>query len=265
MDLRLLKQLRIIAVFFIFLLVIFIAIYFVSRPQLSCFDNIENQGEEGVDCGGPCELPCVLDIPDSPIVNWSNFFRKTDDLYELVAKVRNVNNNYGSSAVKYKFIAKDRENNVIAEIPGMTFLSPGQTRYILKSGATLPSGTDSVGFVVDEEIDWRKTPNRLEGDDFKVFDKKLTILKDEQFYAKVSGIVINQTSYDFKEVEVDAVLFNKESDAVTAGKTSLKDLKSGQEREFNIYWREKINSDLNIDVIPQTNFFENSNYVQNLN
>ncbi|MBN2014301.1 MAG: hypothetical protein JW778_03895 [Candidatus Altiarchaeota archaeon] len=30
----------------------------ISKPKESCFDGIKNQGEEGVDCGGPCD-PCI--------------------------------------------------------------------------------------------------------------------------------------------------------------------------------------------------------------
>ena len=29
----------------------------ISKPVPDCFDNIQNQGEKGVDCGGPC-VPC---------------------------------------------------------------------------------------------------------------------------------------------------------------------------------------------------------------
>lgn len=29
----------------------------VSKPFPDCFDNMQNQGEQGVDCGGPC-FPC---------------------------------------------------------------------------------------------------------------------------------------------------------------------------------------------------------------
>lgn len=29
----------------------------ISKPFPDCFDNIQNQGEQGIDCGGPC-VPC---------------------------------------------------------------------------------------------------------------------------------------------------------------------------------------------------------------
>ncbi len=30
----------------------------VASPKISCFDGIQNQGEEEIDCGGPCD-PCI--------------------------------------------------------------------------------------------------------------------------------------------------------------------------------------------------------------
>jgi len=49
----------------IILLAIFTALFLscnktdtaVSKPIPDCYDNIQNQGEQGVDCGGPC-VPC---------------------------------------------------------------------------------------------------------------------------------------------------------------------------------------------------------------
>ena len=29
--------------------------YLIFKPVASCFDNLQNQNETGVDCGGPCE------------------------------------------------------------------------------------------------------------------------------------------------------------------------------------------------------------------
>ena len=60
MSNRFIKQL----IFGVFYLILFSAIgyglYFLAwRPASSCFDNRQNQGEEEIDCGGPCQ-PCAL-------------------------------------------------------------------------------------------------------------------------------------------------------------------------------------------------------------
>ena len=37
-----------------------------TPPTATCVDGIRNQGEQGVDCGGPCPIPCV-EIP-APVI-----------------------------------------------------------------------------------------------------------------------------------------------------------------------------------------------------
>ncbi|KKU42980.1 MAG: hypothetical protein UX56_C0001G0015 [Candidatus Azambacteria bacterium GW2011_GWD2_46_48] len=58
MDTRTQKQV-IIAIFFLGIL-FFIGggFYFAFRSPASCFDKIQNQGEEDIDCGGPCATAC---------------------------------------------------------------------------------------------------------------------------------------------------------------------------------------------------------------
>ena len=55
----------------------------VYRPP-SCTDGKKNQGEAGVDCGGPCARLCkVVSLP--PIVHWQRAFPVTESVYNVVA------------------------------------------------------------------------------------------------------------------------------------------------------------------------------------
>lgn len=42
---------------------------FVYSPPANCADGMQNQGEAGVDCGGPCSTPCPLSAPITPNAN----------------------------------------------------------------------------------------------------------------------------------------------------------------------------------------------------
>ncbi|MEK6867429.1 MAG: hypothetical protein AABX98_01265, partial [Nanoarchaeota archaeon] len=39
-------------------------------PEASCYDDIKNQGERGVDCGGPCDACPTAPIVEEPKTNW---------------------------------------------------------------------------------------------------------------------------------------------------------------------------------------------------
>ena len=71
---RILKQ----TLFGLFFLAVFggvvFWIYQSTRPVLTCFDKIQNQDEEGVDCGGKCQILCRADSI-KPIVYWQRFFK----------------------------------------------------------------------------------------------------------------------------------------------------------------------------------------------
>ena len=61
MDWRLRKQIISGLVIFLILFLISYLIFLTIRGPVaaSCFDGKKNQGEEGIDCGGPCP-PCEL-------------------------------------------------------------------------------------------------------------------------------------------------------------------------------------------------------------
>ena len=52
---RLAKQIIIAIIFFLILAGFGFLVYWNILPNPSCFDNIQNQNEEGIDCGGPCQ------------------------------------------------------------------------------------------------------------------------------------------------------------------------------------------------------------------
>jgi hypothetical protein len=68
------KQLSILFVFSTLILAIGVGIYFIiNGQQPNCYDGAQNQGEIGIDCGGPCG-PC----PGPRSLNISYSFLGTD-------------------------------------------------------------------------------------------------------------------------------------------------------------------------------------------
>ena len=77
-----------VAVFFIAL---FTAVYYLYLFQpASCFDGIQNHGETGVDCGGPCVRICTASVA-SPEIEWVQAFENGSGQYNAVASVNHPN------------------------------------------------------------------------------------------------------------------------------------------------------------------------------
>ena len=92
-------------------------IYRITRPVVSCFDKIQNQGEEAVDCGGVCGNFCLSSLKPIEIKN-SYLFKITEESggvadYDTLFKVYNPNSQFGSSRVDYEVLVLDAENNVL--------------------------------------------------------------------------------------------------------------------------------------------------------
>jgi hypothetical protein len=267
MEFRLFKQLKVLLIMLAIFVALLVGVYFVFiYTPPSCFDGIKNQDEDRVDCGGSCLTPCEIDTPEAPIVMWSGFFKQDEDNYSLAAKLRNRNNSYGSPKFDYVFEAKDEQGTTLKEIPGTSFVSPGQTRYIINTNVSLPQGVKTVEFkVVEGKTIWKRTPIRLNPVDFTVYAKNFTVLNNFQFYAEASGVIRNETSYDFRRVEVGVFLYNSRSEVIAVAQTVLEDLVSGKDREFKVFWPKRFEGTYSMmDVIPQTNFFENQNYLLSL-
>jgi hypothetical protein len=265
---RALRQLRVILLFAFFGIAIIVALYytFVYVPP-SCFDGKLNQGEEGIDCGGQCATPCEWEKPEPIETEWSAYFKKKDNFYDLVARIRNKNNRFGSGFVPYVFIVKDKVQNVLKSVEGNSYIAPGQTGYIIETKIKLPEGFDTVTFrILDDQVKWEKPSLNLAGEDFKTFTRDVRRLYNEAYFAEGSGTVRNQTSYNFGNVEISVVLYNKKKSVITVARTDMQDLKSGEEREFKVLWPEAFPiEDVDyVEVVPRTNVFSEENFKRNL-
>ena len=78
---------------------VFVA-YFNKPP--TCSDNKQNQGELGVDCGGPCLLLCPAQYAPLNVL-WSRFSKVSDGDYNVLAYIENPNLNASSYNLNYVF------------------------------------------------------------------------------------------------------------------------------------------------------------------
>ena len=98
------KQTTILTIYLILLALVSLLIYNILKPDPTCFDGKQNQREEGVDCGGPCQ-PCEEEINAQDLkVMEKAFVYGGPKKYDVMAKISNPNDQYGSPKFSYKFI-----------------------------------------------------------------------------------------------------------------------------------------------------------------
>jgi len=261
MNKRNIKQIIIALIFFSILFGFGFLIYYTSiKLDPSCKDNIKNQEEEEIDCGGPC-LPCELvNVNDIEILS-IKVIPARDNFYDLVAEIKNPNQNYGSGNISYKFELYDTQDNLVSEYPGSTYILPNQTKYILKIKAESDRPVKQIKFSF-VDVEWEKLEN-YQPPQLGVQQKEYRLLKDEEpGFTQVRAILINKTNFDFDKIDIDILLFDSSNRLLAVNSNEIRTFLAGEERDFISTWFNQINGQVvSFDIEAETNIFDLDNYL----
>ena len=227
-------------------------IFFTHVP--TCFDNIQNQDEQGIDCGGICARFCPFQTKKI-VPLWSQAFPIQNGVYSLVSYIQNQNSNAGIQKINYEFRVYD-SNNILAGDPvtGTTFIAPNQSTAIFESpvstGNRVPK---NVFFSFTSDPVWEKTDMKYSVPQLTIANTKLT---GADTLPKLSADVVNNTLFDYKNIEVVAILHGADGNAVNASDTHIASLP--QQSRYTVYftWPQKFTEPItNIEIIPRLDPF----------
>lgn len=238
--------------------------YAFLKPGPTCFDNIKNQDEEEVDCGGSICVSCEIKTLKNIEVIWAEAIPLGQNLYDLAAKIRNPNPNFGNPNVKYEFELADKSGQIVGKKSGTTFILPNSTKYIIENNFESQDQIDSVQIKIDtgENLSWLKLKN-YQTPELYVKDKKFEIRNETNFFAEASGVVKNSTTFGFDKVDADIVLFGSNSKLIGAAKSEIRTLGAGEERYFSVRWFSPIAGEVKFfDMQAETNLFSDDNYMR---
>jgi len=220
---------------YLFIVIIVVAgILFFIWTRLTaptCFDNIQNQGEGGIDCAGPCAKQCLGEIKELNVV-WSRILAVNDNQYDIVALVENPNLYLAAPSLKYKFNIYDKNNALITSKEGETFISPANTFPIFETGINFGSRTpSSVSLEFQKDIVWERL--ELEGPQLIVVQKKFSNLPSP----RLNILVENKSFLAMQNFLVSAILYDKDKNAIGASVTEMAGLNSSKTKEAVFTWQ----------------------------
>lgn len=240
------KQFTIAVVFVFIIVVIVLAVYFLFfQSKATCFDGIQNQGEKGIDCNGPCG-PCPEDIREQLQIISQEIIPTLENNFDLIAKIKNPNKEWGVESLKYKFGTRQ----------GEVYLLPQETKYIIEQKVSAES-LNKIELEL-EEINWRKLK------DFSELELKIKNQKQElteNGFNKLLGVVENKSNFDLDKIEVFGMLFSN-GKIVAAGKTDVRTVLKGESRYFEIIWPYQISEVSSFEIKAYTNIFLNENFLK---
>ena len=219
---------------FILFLFLIIIVYLLTKPAPSCFDQKRNQGEEGIDCGGPC-LPCYIKYAKEPEILSTQVLPVTQEFSEVLIKIKNENEKVGAK-FNYRVRFFDRFAQLIGEEEGKSFVLPLSVKYLVLPKVNLKS---QEIFRVDfsfTKLEWQEFPYPS-SELFSVLNKKLRWLSPkEPGVLELSGELQNETSLIFSRAEIVILLYSRTGEILNAARTEMENLKAGERRSFKYVW-----------------------------
>lgn len=227
--------------------------YFNKAP--TCFDGKQNGTETGIDCGGSCTLACSNAL--NPVsVLWARSFKVIDGRYNAVAYLENKNQNAAIEKISYRFRFADKNNVYIGKRDGTTYVPPSG-KFAVFEPAIDVGNSDPVytTFEFTSPPVWIQVPpDTVARVHLSVSDTAL----DQSGSAgpRLSATLHNDSLYTVPDVNVVAILYDQDGNAVSASKTYLPQIDGNQSAALNFTWPEPFDRDpVTKEILPMYDIF----------
>lgn len=246
--------------------------YYIFRAHFpilpSCIDNIQNQGETGIDCGAVCGNECPPSPPPDdtkPIeVAWARVFYSDVGAYDLAAKISNSNLYWGVAEFEYDFIARDSNDTVVIERSGTSYLLPDSEDYIIISSIKSDKSPVKAELNITKEGQkWVSVSSVYNDLSLSLpFRGKRYDARNENGFSSVSAILKNATTYDFDKIDIKVVLYDENEEPIAVNVSDQRTMRSGEERLFRLFWNiEPPKVVFSQDFKATTNIFDPQNFM----
>ncbi len=225
-------------IFYLAILGIIVAgIYFLFFKQApSCFDGVQNEGEQGVDCGGPCAKVCIPSsiasiAPIGPVYVFSPVAGHVTVLTEL----ENANSDFAAAAFDYVITLYGADgSSTVASIPGSSFAYAAETKYIVLPNEDVPANVSHADIAISS-VQWVPASQMGAVPQFS-FTNVSSSLAAENGYISVSGNITDRDVSSFNNIVVVAIFKDATGAPVGTSQTELDSLAPGATQDFSIIY-----------------------------
>jgi hypothetical protein len=235
-----------------FVIVIGIPGFFLWYERPTCFDEIQNQEEIGIDKGGPCVLLHSSQVQNIAVL-WARSFEVVPGVYNAVTQIDNPNFSVGAINVPYSFKLFDSNNILVSERKGRTYISPNKIISVFEGGiVTGERQPVRTFFEFLEEPQWERVDNPIEG-----LEVKNRVFSNEETAPRINVDIENQSFKDIYDIEVIVTIFNVRDVAIASSRTVINILPKQSSQSVTFTWPQKFSDSVSrIEIIPQAPFRE---------
>ena len=204
-------------------LIVFIVYLARFKPAPTCFDNRQNQGELGVDCGGPC-LPCEIRTLKPLEYSWLKILPAQDQTI-VAAEIKNLNPGWGASFFSYSIDIYGDDGRKIKTIKRDSFIYAGEIKYLIELAEINPKNTREVK-ISFSDFNWKSDEK------FKKPIIQTREVKIEE--SAIIGFLTNNNVFKLPKVKAIGLLYDQYGFLIAASKTELENIGAFEEKFFKI-------------------------------
>ncbi len=215
-----------IALFFAALTLLTWYLFFYAPP--TCFDGIQNQDEQGIDCDGVCTLMCLAPRVDA---DWTRAVRTAPGVYHGVSLIKNPLTDVRGTDLQYTMSLYDSENILVAERRGRLALDPGATRVLFEPNITTGARIPVRAIVRVDGGVWER--GQSTADEIRIIPGVV----DERALT-FTATLENMTPQAQNAIVANALLYDADGILVTASETRVPVLGARERQEIVFTWPE---------------------------
>ena len=242
------------------LLAIVVYSAFFKVPD-TCFDNRQNQNEQGVDCGGICQAVCQDKITGADLeITEIAFVQGSNGRYDILGKVHNPNDEIGASAFVYTMLLKDSMGNILATRSGQGYILPQENKYVIELNVAAAAAPTLASLRISD-IEWARFSGYQEKPAINIYQKRYGPIVAGVGFGEAYGLLSNESPYDFRSIIVRVILRDSSGKPLAFNTTEMRTVKSREERDFRLIWPsafpgtvERVEMDVDADVYHSDNF-----------
>lgn len=246
----------------VFLLIIGLVYYLKFYKAPSCTDGVQNQNEEGVDCGGICPQSCTPVAQDLIVGKMGVVPSGIAGKYDYYVQITNPNATFGDKVFYYTLNLKDADGKVIATRNGSSFILPGEQKYVVETNIETGSGPASYDFKINSS-DWVEFNIYYEKPDLQIVNKQYDEISGGTGFSEAYGLLKNRSPYDFDLIKIEIFLKDDNGTILAINSTQMSTVASGEQRDFKVSWPNRFSGTVaNMETQTEVNVFKSDTFMQ---
>lgn len=238
---------RQIIIFSVYFLIIFIPISIITYNLLSkpatCFDSIQNNKEEGVDCNGACELQCVGTYRDVK-VNFVRSLKVSDNVYDIFALIENYNTEVYFPNIPYDLSFYNDQGKLMGSSTGSISVYPQSKGAVFIPNLELMQNPKTVDLTLGEY----KAMKYLGDQPKNITVASWQAQRGANNSLQLVGELKNPNNVGYRNISVYALLYDETKTVYAVSGTKVTSIGGRENRGVSFTWGD-INSPRNVEFI----------------